>query len=251
MSFENKVVIVTGASRGIGRATALAFGERKARVVVNYCANEQPAREVAELIEQNGGKALVLKADVSKKEDCEALVQKTVDAWETVDILVNNAGVTRDGLLMSMESDSWDTVINTNLTGPALLCKAVLPYMMMQKSGRIVNISSVSADNGRRGQTAYSASKGALNAFTRTLALEVAAKGVTVNAIAPGMVETDMSGAVRGLANKEILKQIPAGRYAQPEDIARCVLFLASDESSYITGELIRIDGGLTLGIGI
>lgn len=251
MSFEGKVVIVTGASRGIGRATALAFGQQKARVAINYCNNKDAADDVADQITNAGGEALVIQADISNPQSCEDLVKKTVAKWETIHILVNNAGITRDGLLMGLEDSQWMDVINTNLNGPALLCKTVLPYMFMQKYGRIVNVSSVSSDNGRRGQTAYSASKGAIESLTRTLAIEVAPKGITVNAVAPGMIETDMSETVRGMANKQILAQIPAGRYGAAEEIARCILFLSADESSYITGETLRIDGGLTLGIGI
>ncbi|MDX9703797.1 MAG: 3-oxoacyl-ACP reductase family protein [Candidatus Auribacterota bacterium] len=249
--FENKVVIVTGASRGIGKAVAVGFGSQGARIAINYKSNKDAAQETAQLVEQAGGKALLFQADISSRIDCEKLLEQVVAKWETVHILVNNAGVAKDGLVMGLDENDWDAVIKTNLDGTVFLSKAVLPYMMMQKYGRIINISSVSAGNGRRGQGAYSSSKGAVEAFTRVLALEVAPKNITVNAIAPGMVETDMSDLVRGLANKQILAQIPVGRYAKPEDVADSVLFLASDKASYITGQVIRVDGGITLGIGI
>ncbi len=251
MSFAGKVVIVTGASRGIGHAIAAKFGAQGAKVAVNYCHNQDAANAVANDINISGGEALLIQADISQRADCEKIVEQTVDKWGTVDILVNNAGVTRDGLLMSLDESDWDKVISTNLEGAVFLSKAVLPYMMMQKKGRIINISSVSADNGRRGQVSYSASKGAINSFTKVLALEVAQKGITVNAIAPGMIETDMSDLVRGMASKQILSQIPAGRFGNTDEVAGLVQFLASDQASYITGEIIKIDGGITLGIGI
>ncbi len=249
--FEDKVVLVTGASRGIGKAVAIAFAREGACVAINYRSNKDAAQETASLVEQAGGKALLVQADVSVRSDCEKLVDQVVEKWETIHVLVNNAGVTRDGLLMGLDENDWDTVLKTNLEGTVFLSKAVLPHMMMQKYGRIVNISSVSAGNGRRGQGSYSSSKGAVEAFTRVLALEVAPKNITVNAIAPGMIETDMSDLVRGLANKQILAQIPVSRYGKPEDVADSVLFLASDKADYITGQVIRVDGGITLGIGI
>lgn len=251
MNFSGKVVVITGASRGIGRAVAVKFGEQGAKVVVNYCTNKQPAEEVAGLIEQHGGEAYLIQGDISVRSDCEKIVEKTIEKWSTAHILVNNAGITRDSLVMGLEEENWDKVIATNLEGAVFLSKGFLPYMMMQKYGRIINVSSVSATNGRRGQGCYSASKGALNSFTKVLALEVAPKGITVNAVAPGMIETDMSDLVRGMADKQILAQIPIGRYGKPEDVAQTIVFLASDQASYITGEILKIDGGLTLGIGI
>ncbi len=251
MDFLDKVVIITGASRGIGKSVALKFAEQGAKVVVNYCNDKQSADEVVKTIIDKKGKGIAVQADISSRDACEKLAQTVVDKWETVHILVNNAGIARDGLLMGLDNDDWDKVMKTNLEGNVFLTKAVLPYMMMQKFGRIINISSVSADNGRKGQISYSASKGAINSLTKVLALEVASKGITVNAIAPGMIETDMSSAARGLASKQLLAQIPLGRYGQPEEIAQTTVFLASDKASYITGETLRIDGGLTLGIGI
>lgn len=251
MSFEGKVIIVTGASRGIGRAIALKFGAEKAKIALNYCSNHQAAGETAKIITESGGEALLIQADISQRAECEKIVDHVVNKWNSVDVLVNNAGITRDGLLMSMQDSDWEKVITTNLEGTVFLSKAVLPYMMMQKKGRIINISSVSAENGRRGQASYSASKGAVNSFTKVLALEVAQKGITVNAIAPGMIETDMSDLVRGMASKQILAQIPIGRFGNPEEIAQLAMFLASDQASYITGQIIKIDGGITLGIGI
>ena len=251
MSLKDKIVLVSGASRGIGKAIALKFGGLGARVAVNYNANAEAAQQVAEQIVQAGGDAFIIKADVASRSDCTRMVDQIIERWQTVHVLINNAGVTRDGLLMSMDDTDWDTVINTNLGGTAFLTKTVLPYMMMQKYGRVINISSVSADKGRKGQTSYSASKGAVNSLTKVLASEVASKGVTVNAIEPGMIETDMSGAVRGLASKQILAQIPVGRFGTPDDIADTAVFLASNQASYITGAIIRVDGGLSLGIGV
>jgi len=251
MDYKDKVAVVTGSSRGIGKAIAEQFGACGAKVAVNYRSNKDSAEKVAESIIASGGDALVVQADVSDRADCQKLIDKVVDKWETIHFLVNNAGVTRDGLLMGLEENDLDTVIKTNLEATVLLAKLVVPHMMMQRFGRIINISSVSAENGRKGQAVYSATKGAVESFTKVLALEVGAKGITVNAVAPGMIESDMTDFVRGMASKEILSQIPLKRFGKPDDIASFVLFLASGSASYITGQTIKVDGGLTLGIGV
>ena len=251
MDFKDKVAVVTGSSRGIGKAVAEQFGANGAKVVVNYKLNKDAAEEVAESILAAGGDALVVQADVSDRADCAKLIDTVIDKWETIHFLVNNAGVTRDGLLMGLEENDLDAVIKTNLEATVLLSKLSVPYMMMQRFGRIINMSSVSAGNGRKGQAVYSATKGAVESFTKVLALEVAAKGITVNAVAPGMIESDMTDFVRGMASKEILAQIPLKRFGKPDDIASFVLFLASDRANYITGQTVKVDGGLTLGIGV
>ena len=251
MDFKDKVAVVTGSSRGIGRAIATQFGACGAKVAVNYRSNKDASEEVAAEIRDSGGEAMVVHADVSSREDCTKLIDQVIEKWETIHFLVNNAGVTRDGLVMGLNEPDLDAVIKTNLEATVLLSKLAVPHMMMQRFGRIINISSVSADNGRKGQAIYSASKGAVESFTKVLALEVAAKGITVNALAPGMIESDMTDFVRGMASKEILAQIPLKRFGKPQDIASCVLFLASEQANYITGQTIKIDGGLTLGIGV
>lgn len=251
MNYKDKVVIVTGASRGIGKSIALHFGAQGAKVAVNYRSNKDAAQEVAASIKTAGGEAFAVQADISNRADCRKLVEKVIGKWETVHYLINNAGITRDGLVMGLEESDLDAVLKTNLEAAILLSKLVLSYMMMQRFGRIINISSISADSGRKGQAVYSASKGAVESFTKVLALEVGVKGITVNAVSPGMIETDMSDFVRGAASKEILAQIPLKRFGQPDDVASCVLFLASDQANYITGQIFKVDGGLTLGIGV
>jgi 3-oxoacyl-[acyl-carrier protein] reductase len=199
---------------------------------------------VVAAIKAEGGKALAMKADVSHLEEVEKMVDAIYEQFGRIDILVNNAGVTRDELLISMEREDWDRVIATNLGGLFNCSKAVAKYMMMQKSGRIINMSSVAGERGGRGQSNYAASKGAVNAFTRSVAMELARKKVTVNAVAPGVVETEMSSEVIRRAQDIILNSVALKRLGQPEEIAKVVAFLASDDSSYITGEVIRVDGG-------
>jgi 3-oxoacyl-[acyl-carrier protein] reductase len=244
MKLKEKIALVTGGSRGLGKAIALQLAKDGAQVVVNYATSTDKAEEVVAAIKAEGGKALAMKADVSHLEEVEKMVDTIYEQFGRIDILVNNAGVTRDELLISMERADWDKVIATNLGGIFNCSKSVAKYMMMQKSGRIINMSSVAGERGGRGQSNYAASKGAVNAFTRSVAMELARKKVTVNAVAPGVVETEMSSEVIRRAQDIILNSVALKRLGQPEEIAKVVAFLASDDSSYITGEVIRVDGG-------
>lgn len=244
MRLTGKVALVTGASRGLGKAIALQLAEEGAQVVVNYAKSAEKAGEVVEAIQSAGGNALAMQADVSNFEEVEKMIDAIYEKFERIDILVNNAGINRDELLMSMEKEDWDTVINTNLGGLFNCTKVVAKYMMLQKSGRIINISSIAGERGGRGQSNYAASKGGVNAFTRSVAMELAPKKVTVNAIAPGVVETEMSSTVIRRAKDQILNSIALKRFGQAGEVAKVVAFLASDDSSYITGEVIRVDGG-------
>jgi len=244
MKLKDKVALVTGASRGLGKAIAFQLAKDGAQVVVNYATSTDKAEEVVAAIKAEGGKASAMKADVSNLEEVEKMVDTIYEQFGRIDILVNNAGVTRDELLISMEKEDWDRVIATNLGGLFNCSKSVAKYMMMQKSGRIINMSSVAGERGGRGQSNYAASKGAVNAFTRSVAMELARKKVTVNAVAPGVVETEMSSEVIRRAQDIILNSVALKRLGQPEEIAKVVAFLASDDSSYITGEVIRVDGG-------
>jgi len=244
MKLKDKVALVTGGSRGLGKAIAQELASDGAQVVVNYVSSTDKAEEVVAAIKAKGGKALSMKADVANLEEVEKMVDTIHEQFGRIDILVNNAGVTRDELLISMEKEDWDRVIATNLGGLFNCSKAVAKYMMIQKSGRIINMSSVAGERGGRGQSNYAASKGAVNAFTRSIAMELARKKVTVNAVAPGVVETEMSSEVIRRAQDIILNSVALKRLGQPEEIAKVVAFLASDDASYITGEVIRVDGG-------
>ncbi len=248
--FVGKTVLVTGGSRGIGRAIATLFASEGACVYLTYLNNPQSAQEVKAEVEKNGGGEIhLLQADVKSQDDATRIVDKILEEKESLDVLVNNAGIVKDSLLMAMEKSHWDEVINTNLTGVFHFTKAVVQPMMMQKHGRIINISSFSGNRGGKGQANYAASKGAVNAFTRAVALELAPKGITVNAVAPGMIETDMSKNIRNLAPDVILSKIPLGRFGKAQDVAKVVAFLASDDAGYITGEVIAVDGGLGVGV--
>jgi len=244
MKLKDKIALVTGGSRGLGKAIALQLANDGAQVVVNYATSGDKAEEVVAAIQAGGGKAIAMKADVSNLEEVEKMVDTIYEQFGRIDILVNNAGVTRFELLISMERADWDKVIGTNLGGIFNCSKTVAKYMMMQKSGRIINMSSVAGERGGRGQSNYAASKGAVNAFTRSVAMELARKNVTVNAVAPGVVETEMSSEVIRRAQDIILNSVALKRLGQPEEIAKVVAFLASDDASYITGEVIRVDGG-------
>src|SRR5262249_53128977 len=203
---------------------------------------------LAQAVTQSGGTVLALKADVTDPAAAEQCVERVEKEWGRLDILVNNAGVIRDDLFIRMEPDAWSTVLQTNLGGTYNFCKAVAYRLMKQRRGRIINVSSVAAEHVNQGQTNYAASKGAINAFTRALAVELASRGVTVNAVAPGFIETDMSEAVRNKAGDMIKKLIPMRRIGKPEDIAKVVVFLASADSAYITGQVWTVDGGFSLG---
>lgn len=242
---RGQVAIVTGASRGIGRATALALAAEGANVVVNYASSSTAAEEVVAKINSMGCEAVALQADVSQAEQVDSLLNAVTEKWGRVDILVNNAGITRDTLLLRMKPEDWQAVIDLNLTGVFLCTRAVSKLMLKQRSGRIVNITSVAGQMGNPGQANYSAAKAGVIGFTKTIAKEFASRGITVNAVAPGFIETDMTS---NLKSEEILKFIPLGRYGKPEEIAGMVRFLAADSAAaYVTGQVFNVDGGMVM----
>jgi 3-oxoacyl-[acyl-carrier protein] reductase len=248
MRLKDQVALVTGGSRGIGRAIVKAFAAEGAKVAFVYKGSQAAADGLVKEINESGGTAIALQADVSDAAAAQQCVEQVEKEWGRFDILVNNAGVIKDDLFIRMEPEAWHAVLQTNLGGTYNFCRAVAYTLMKQRRGRIINISSVAAEHVNPGQTNYSASKGAINALTRALAVELASRNVTVNAIAPGFVETDMSEAVRNKAGDLIKKFIPMRRLGQPEDIARVAVFLASADSGYITGQVLTVDGGMSLG---
>jgi len=241
---EGRTALVTGASRGLGRAIALALAEDGAKVAINYRSGEKQAREVADQISSRGGTALLLRGDVSVKDEARALVGTVIQQWGQLDILVNNAGITRDRSMRKLSDEDWSEVICTNLNSVYYCTSAALKSMCDRKFGRIVNISSFVGQAGNFGQANYSASKGGVIAFTKSVAIEVAKYNVTVNAIAPGFTETDMLAKVAPEVRQQILTKIPMGRFGKPEDIARAVAFLCA-EGDYITGQQINVNGGV------
>jgi 3-oxoacyl-[acyl-carrier protein] reductase len=248
MRLKDQVAIVTGGSRGIGRAIVQAMAAEGAKVACVFRGSREAAEALAREITQAGGTCQAFQCDVGKAGEAEKVARAVEALWSRLDVLVNNAGIIKDDLLVRMESAAFDEVLQTNLGGTFNFCKAVGYTLMKQRRGRIINISSVAAEYVNPGQTNYAASKGAINAFTRALAVELAGRGVTVNAIAPGFIETDMSQAVRNKAGELIKKMIPMKRLGQPDDIAKVAVFLASADAAYLTGQVITVDGGLSLG---
>lgn len=247
MRFEGKTAIVTGGSRGIGRAICLELAAGGANVVLCYAGNEAAARETARAAEELGAKALAVRCDVSDAARVDALVKAAVEAFGRIDILVNNAGITRDNLLMRMSEADFDAVIDANLKGTFLCMKAVSKLMLKQRYGRIVNLSSVVGLRGNAGQANYAASKAGVVGMTKSLAKELASRGVTVNAVAPGFIETDMTAALSESARAAAQGGIPMNRLGAPEDVAKAVAFLASDAAAYITGQVLAVDGGMAM----
>lgn len=247
MLLDGKCALVTGASRGIGRAVALKLASEGAKVALNFAGNESAAEAVRQEIEAAGGEAILVKADVANEAAVQDMVQKTADAFGRIDILVNNAGITRDGLLARMKEEDWDAVLSTNLKGVFLTTKAATKLMMKQRAGRIVNMASVVGVTGNAGQANYSAAKAGVIGFTKTIAKELASRGITANAVAPGFIDTDMTSGLPDKAKEAALSGIPLGRMGTPEDIAAAVLFLVSDQASYITGQVLNVDGGMVM----
>lgn len=247
MKLEGKNALVTGASRGIGREIALELARQGANVAVNYAGSEKLANEVVEAIQALGRKAVAVQANVADSDAVTEMTKKVVEHFGSLDILVNNAGVTRDNLLMRMKEEDWDAVIDTNLKGVFLCTKAVSRQMMKQRHGRIINISSIVGVSGNAGQANYVAAKAGVIGLTKTTAKELATRGITVNAVAPGFITTDMTDKLNEDLKAEMLKQIPLARLGDPEDIAKVVVFLASEDSRYMTGQTLHVDGGMVM----
>lgn len=243
-----KTALVTGASRGIGRITAIMLAQRGFTVAVNYLAGfEDEANEVKDAIEKEGGRAIIVPGDVSKAADVEAMFATIKEQFGCLDLLVNNAGITRDSLLMRLKEADWDSVINIDLKSCFLTIKAVAPIMMKQRSGAIVNIASVVGITGNIGQINYSAAKAGVIGVTKTAAKELAGRGIRVNAVAPGFIQTSMTAVIPDNIKEEMLRSVPLSRMGQPEDVARAVCFLASDDAAYITGQVLKVDGGMVM----
>lgn len=244
---EGKIAVVTGASRGIGRAIAIRLAGEGATVVINYNGSKEKAEEVKQEIEGAGGKAAVCQCNVADFDQCQAFIQKVIDEFGRIDILVNNAGITRDGLLMKMSEEDFDQVIETNLKGAFHTIRFAARQMLRQKSGRIINLSSVVGVTGNAGQANYAASKAGVIGLTKSAARELASRGITVNAIAPGFIETDMTSVLSEKVKKGAAAGIPLGAFGKPEDVAAEAAFLASDEAGYITGQVLHVDGGMVM----
>jgi 3-oxoacyl-[acyl-carrier protein] reductase len=246
MDFKNKRVLVTGGSRGLGKAVTMAFARQGARVGFSYLTDDKSAEETRGTLSRLTDQVLVMKADVSSSEDVENMARRIQDAWGGLDVLVNNAGILRDTFLLFLKETDWDRVLDVNLKGTYLCSRAFLKGMISQKSGRIINLASPSALTGRAGQTNYAASKGGIISFTKSLSKEVAKIGITVNALCPGVLETNMTHTLDPEVKSDLLRMIPMGRFGDPEEVAETVLFLASRKAGYMTGQVISVDGGLT-----
>lgn len=244
---KNKIALITGAGRGIGRTIAIALAKEGAEVVINYNGSEERAKEVKQTIEENGGKASIYKCNVSDFAACEAMIKDIVKEYGHLDILVNNAGITKDGLIMKMKEEDFDSVLNVNLKGTFNTIRHSARQMLKQRSGKIINISSVSGILGNVGQANYAASKAGVIGLTKTMARELGSRGITVNAIAPGFVDTEMTEVLSEEIRENACKQIILGRFGKPEDIANTAVFLASDKADYITGQVISVDGGMNV----
>lgn len=244
---EQQIVVVTGASRGIGRAVAVRFARDGAVVIVNYRGGEEAAQKTAQTVNDTGGTAVLVQGDVGNRDDAERLIETAVKEHGRIDVLINNAGITRDQLLMRMTDDDWDAVLDTNLKGAFHTTRAALRPMLRKRGGRIINISSVVGLIGNAGQGNYAAAKAGLIGFTKSIAREVASRGITVNAVAPGYIQTDMTDAIPENMRGKLLEQIPMGRLGTPEDVAEVVAFLASSAAAYMTGTVLAVDGGMVM----
>lgn len=244
---ENKVALITGGSRGIGKAIAIKYAKNGYNIIINYISENTDVEKLQNEIESHGVKSVIMQADSTKLDEIEELVKKGIEEFGRIDVLINNAGITRDKLLMRMKEEDFDKVIEVNLKGTYLVTKVVIPYMMKQKSGSIVNVSSVVGITGNSGQCNYSASKAGVIGFTKSVAKELASRNIRANAIAPGFIMTDMTKVLSDNVKEEIKKQIPLQRMGTPEEVADVAYFLGSKESSYITGQVLTIDGGMVM----
>ena len=246
-TMEGKIAVVTGASRGIGKAIAVKLASKGATVVINYNGSRERAEEVKNEVESAGGKAVIIQCNVADFDACKEFIETVIKEQGRIDILVNNAGITKDGLLMKMSEEDFDKVLDTNLKGTFHTIRAALRQMIRQRSGRIINMASVVGVSGNAGQANYAASKAGVIGLTKTAARELASRGIRVNAIAPGFIETDMTAALPEAVRTEMAKDIPAGRAGQPEDVANAVAFFAAEQSSYLTGQVLCVDGGMAM----
>lgn len=244
---ENKVALITGATRGIGKEIALELAANGFDIAVNYRSEQAGMEELKKEIEKNNVRCEFVKADVANFEDCESMVKETIEKFGKIDVLVNNAGITKDGLIMRMKKEDFESVIDVNLTGTFNVTRNVIPHMLKQRSGRIINVSSVVGVAGNAGQTNYSASKAGIIGFTKSLAKEVASRNILVNAIAPGFIDTDMTSVLSDAVKEGINAQIPLKRMGTPKEVAKVVKFLSSEDSSYVTGQVVNIDGGMVM----